>query len=183
MIHRPKIISYLKLGHLLHLMTLLEIILLVVLFQTLQINTWLHEGNLFFRTIFLVPFITAPFFPQFDAYSRYQNYKLIKDHLFVHGFEQRIVKPFIKSRCQRDAVMVAAEELGMKKDCTKYFYHHGYRWYHLLPDFLFTQPQTLTCKAFWLNTFFVKYYQSKHDFKKIKLNVEKGMDEIGLLVS
>ncbi len=148
MIRRSKIISYLKLGYLLHLMTLIEIILLVVLFQSMQINSWLSEGNLFFRIILLTPFAIAPFFPQFDAYSRFQNYKQIKDHLFVGGFKTIIVKPFIKSRCQRDAALVAAEELGMEKDCRIYFYYHGYRWYHLLPDFCLPTRKRLSAKLF-----------------------------------
>lgn len=180
MIHRPKIISYLKLGYLLHLMTLLEIALMANLFQLLEIDVWLNEGILFFKIPLLVPFAVAPLFPQLDAYSRYQNYKQIKDHLFVHGFEQRIIKPFIKSRCQRDAAMVAAEELGMKKDCRKCFYHHGYRWYHLLPDFLFTQPEILIGKAFWLNTFFARYYKPKYDFKKIIITKQKKINTVSL---
>ncbi len=178
MMHRSKIISYLKLGYLLHLMTLLEIILLTILFQTFQINSWLENGNLFFKVILVIPFAILPFFAQFDAYSRYQNYKQLKDHLFIHGFERRIVKPFVKSRCQRDAAFVAAEELGMKKECRKYFYDLGYKWHHFLPDFLSTKPQTLICKSFWLNTFFAKHYKPRFDFKKVNPIADREINQI-----
>ena len=173
MIIRSKSISYLKAGYLLHLMTLLEITLYVFAFQYLKIGEWLNAGNLFWKILLLLPFMVAPFFPQLDAYSRFQNYKQIKDHLYLRGFKIRILKPFIQSRCQRDAAMLAAEELGMKAECKQHFYEQGYRWYHLLPDFLFTHPQTLFCKAFWLNTFFAKKYQAKYDFRKISVEINK----------
>ena len=178
MIIRSKVISYLKVGYLLHIMTLLEIALLIFLFRSCKIGGWLMEGTLFLKMILLLPFAIAPFFPQFDAYSRFQNYKLIKDHLFIRGFQPRILKPFIQSRCQRDAAMVAAEELGMANKCRNHFYDHDYRWYHLLPDFLFTEPSILSCKAFWLNTFFAKKYTARFDYKKIAGNYQEGFNSI-----
>ena len=79
MIIRSKAISYLKVGYLLHIMTLLEIALLIFIFRSCKIGGWLMDGNLFLKMTLLLPFAIAPFFPQFDAYSRFQNYKLIKD--------------------------------------------------------------------------------------------------------
>jgi hypothetical protein len=52
----------------------------------------------------------------------------------------------------------------MAKECKLYFKNQGYRWYHVLPDFLFHQPYYLFQKSFWLNTFFAKYYPAKFDF-------------------
>jgi hypothetical protein len=149
-------------------MTLLEIIVFAGLIQWLHLGIWLTEDPIMLKIPFLLLFIVAPLFPQLDAYSRYQNYKLIKDHLFAHGFQTRILKPFIRSRCQRDAVIVAAEELGLGKECKAHFRKAGYKWYHLLPDFVFKEPATLICSSFWLNTFFAKTYKSKFDFKKMK---------------
>ena len=171
--HHSNIISFLKVSYLLQLVTLLEILLLYSALKSLHITEWLLTGNSIFKAALLFPFIVAPFFPELDAYSRYQNYKLIKDHLFVNGFQPRILRPFIKSRCQRDAVLVAAEELGMTKECKVYFMMQGYRWYHLLPDFVFKEPRTLICRSFWLNTFFAKTYRSKFDFKMINPVIEK----------
>lgn len=180
MIIRSKTISYLKVAYLLHLMTLLELALMIILFKLFQIEEWLMTGNLFLKILVLIPFAVAPFFPQFDAYSRFQNYKLIKDHLFIRGFQPRILKPFIQSRCQRDAAMVAAEELGMANKCSCHFYAHGYRWYHLLPDFLFTEPRILSSKAFWQNTFFAKKYTARFDYKKIADSYQEELNTVSL---
>lgn len=175
MIFRTNLNSYIRVGHLLHLMTLLEIAIFAGLIQWLHLGVWLTEGPIMLKIPFLLPFILAPLFPQLDAYSRFQNYKLIKDHLFAHGFQTRILKPFIRSRCQRDAVIVAAEELGMGKECKAHFREAGYRWYHLLPDFILKEPATLICSSFWLNTFFAKTYTSKFNFKKMKAGTENHL--------
>lgn len=166
---RSLLFTYLKLGYLLHVMTIAEILIIVSFFQNIEIYSWLQEGFLLLKVIFLFLFVTAPIFPQCDARSRFQNYKQVKDHLYLYGFQNRIIKPFAFSRCQRDAVLVAAEELGMEKECKQYFVKLGYRWYHILPSFLFQKPAYLFHKAFWLNTFFVKYYPAKINFSAISL--------------
>jgi len=109
----------------------------------------------------LLSLLVAPIYPQCDARSRYQNYKQVKDHLYLYGFQSRIVKPFSYSRCQRDAVIAAAEELGLEKQCKDYFKSQGYYWYHILPDFLFRHPTYLLHKAFWLNTFLLNTIRLK----------------------
>jgi len=163
--NRPFIITYCKLGYLLHLMTIAEIGLIVLCFQQFHLLQWAQSGNSWIRWGLLFCLIFPPVFPLCDARSRYQNYKQIKDHLFLFGFQNRIVKPFSHSRCQRDAVLAAAEELGYKETCKNYFIAQGYKWHHLMPDFLFNNPKFLFNKQFWLSTFFVKTYHSKVDFK------------------
>ena len=145
-------------------MTILELVLIISCFFQYDLIHRVQNGYTFFRVILIFGFISAPIFPQCDARSRYQNYKQVKDHLFMYGFQPRIIKPFSFSRCQRDAVLAAAEELGMKKECQQYFFEQGHRWYHLLPEFLYPKPGYLFRKAFWLNTFFAKHYESKVDF-------------------
>jgi hypothetical protein len=164
--HRPFIITYYKLGYLLHLMTIAELALIVACFKQFHLIAWAQEGNPFIRWFFLICLVFPPIFPQCDARSRYQNYKQVKDHLFLYGFQCRIIKPFSHSRCQRDAVLAAAEELGYKTECKNYFKAQGYKWHHLMPDFLVYNPQFLFNKQFWLSTFFVKTYKSKVDFSK-----------------
>jgi len=112
----------------------------------------------------MAPAIGMPLFAQLDARSRYQNFKLIRDSLHTHGFQKRILKPFIKSRCQRDAIKAAAGELGMLDLCKQYFKESGYRWYHLLPDVVRTKPSVLLTRNFWVTTIFEKTYHSKFDF-------------------
>jgi hypothetical protein len=164
---RSFFLTYLRLGYLLHVMTIAEIVVIISCFQNFDLISWAKDEFIVLKSVFLIAFVTAPIFPQCDARSRYQNYKQVKDHLYLYGFQPRIIKPFSFSRCQRDAVITAAEELGMEKECTNYFIKQGHRWYHVLPDFLYHKPGYLFQKAFWLNTFFAKYYQSKIDFSAI----------------
>lgn len=137
---------------------MLEILLLTIIFYLLHLNEWLQTGNLIIKLCAITPFLSMPVFPQLDARSRYQNYKMLRDQFYLYGFQPRIVKPFIKSRCQRDAAIVAASELGFEKICKEHFYSKGYRWYHLFPDFVFCNPRFLVCKNFWVTTFFAKKY-------------------------
>jgi hypothetical protein len=157
------LITYLKVGYLLHLFTLVEIFFLYTIYRWLDINVWLNDGSFYLKLLLLSPFISMPFFPQFDARSRYQNYKMLRDQFYFYGFQSRIVKPFIKSRCQRDAALAAAHELGFAEDCIRYFYEKGYRWYNLFPDFVFSRPRFLLTKPFWMTTFFAKKYRAKVD--------------------
>jgi len=165
--HNP-FLAYLKMGYLLHLMTLVELIIIIVCFQNFKIGGWLNNGNFILKSVGLFLFVSAPIFPQCDARSRFQNYKQVKDHLYLYGFQARIIKPFASARCQRDAVIAAAEELGLEKLCKQYFRDQGYRWYHILPEFLFYKPSYLFKKAFWLNTFFAKYYHPKVNFSALE---------------
>ena len=48
-----------------------------------------------------------------DARSRFQDYKRAKDLFFENGFKSRIAKIYVYSKCQRDAVRVAAKDLGL----------------------------------------------------------------------
>lgn len=158
-----RLITYMKVGYLLHLFTLLEIFFLYTIYKQLEIDVWLNQNNFFLKLLLLAPFISMPFFPQLDARSRYQNYKMIRDQFYFYSFQPRIVKPFLKSRCQRDAVLAAAKDLGFADVCKKIFYEKGYRWYHLFPDFIFLRPQFLLTKHFWITTFFTKKYRAKVD--------------------
>ncbi len=171
--HLHKFYTYIKIGQLLHLVTILEIIMLYTVYQWLDIEEWLQHGDFTLRLILLFPFISMPLFPQLDARSRYQNYKMLRDQFYFYGFQPRIVKPFIKSRCQRDAAIVAAEDLGLADACDNHFYQKGYRWYHLFPDFIFTKPHFLLCKHFWLTTFFVKKYHSRVNDVMIRIYKEQ----------
>ncbi len=156
---------YLSVGKFLHIITIIELAIMFLAIPTLLKTDTPHDlfltGLRYHAVAFLV---SLPVFSQLDARSRFQNYKQIKDQIYLYGFDTRILKPVLKSRCQRDAALVSATELGCKKECTDYFKSYGYRWYHLIPDFVFTHPQFLFSKYFWLTTFFVKGYQPKVDY-------------------
>lgn len=161
-----KIISYLKAGYLLHTITVIELTLFFFLFHFADVPLWLSKGYLGLKLMVLSPVVGMPLFAQLDARSRFQDYKLVKDHLFIYGFQKRILKPFVKSRCQRDAIKAAASELGMLIQCNRHFKNMGYRWYHLFPDVIFKKPSVLLEKNFWISTLFMKTYSPKVDFKK-----------------
>ena len=129
---------------------------------------WVQEGNIYLKSFAIFCLIFPPIFPQLDVRSRFQNYKQVKDHFYQYGFQKRIVNPFAHSKCQRDAVIAAAEELGFAQECKKHFDQLGYKWYHVIPDMLVKRPTYLLHKMFWLNTFFVKTYHSKIDYKKLQ---------------
>ena len=102
---------------------------------------------------------TIPFFAIFDARGRYQNYKQVKDTLFNMGYDQRLLRPFMHSKCQRDAVVVAANDLGYSSEVKAYFYKAGYRWYHVLPDAFMANPLVLFSSVFWKRILFTKKYE------------------------
>jgi len=166
-----KIISYLKAGCLLHFVTLTEVLILLLILSLPGVRSWLTGNYTFLKILALTPAITFPVIAQLDARSRYQNYKLIKDNLCIYGFQKRLLKPFIKSRCQRDAIKAAAGELGLLHLCTEYFTASGYRWYHLLPDVVFDKPSVLRTKNFWSTTLFERTYHPKVDFERVNLSV------------
>lgn len=159
-----KYISYIRSGLLLHIVTLIEITVLISSFIFTDIKAWIWDGGEGYRLFFQVTLLSMPVFAQLDARARYQNYKLVKDQLYIYGFQTRIVKPFIKSRCQRDAAFTAANELGMGDKCKIFFKTNGYKWYHILPDVVFSKPQMLFTKKFWITTLFVKSYHPRFDF-------------------
>lgn len=152
------VVSYLRAGLLLNCLTLVEFILLCAAGPELLPN----KSDCLLKSLFkgwLLIFLTSlPVFSQLDARCRYQDYKRVKDQLFRFGFDTRIIKTLLKSRCQRDAARVAALESGYGEYCRAFYRKQGYRWYHILPDFLFSRPQFLISRHFWQSTFFLKTY-------------------------
>lgn len=156
-----KILTYIKTGYLLHLITAGELALLYIMLHVCRAGAWIMEANTAGRFLLLLPLLWSPLFPQLDARSRYQDYKMMKDCFYRLGFDARLIKPFAKSRCQRDALLVAAAEMGVRPQCARYFKARGYRWYHLFPDIVFEKPAVLFTRSFLVTTFFAKTYHSK----------------------
>lgn len=170
-ISKPSVISiryngfirYVRIGAFLHIMGLVGIALF---FTTLQISFYYFEDQQFIfgsmMALLSFCFFTVPFFSEFDAFGRYQNYKQIKDAIYEMGYDDRLIKPFMHSKCQRDAVIVASEDLGYQKEVKSFFYNSGYRRYHILPDAFVKYPLVLFSKLFWKRILFTKHYQLKH---------------------
>ncbi len=158
-----RVIRYLKVGYLLHFMTLAGIALAVVFFQLAQKAYSDQSLLMFLFYAYLAAYgASLPFFSQLDARSRYQNYKLMKDKLYEHGFNTRIITPFTSSRCQRDAIKVAANDLGLGNQMNAYLKQIGFRYYHVLPRLVLRNPGLLVSKIYWEKTLFVRTYTMKH---------------------
>jgi hypothetical protein len=106
-----------------------------------------------------------------DSWSRFQNYKRVKDQFFQYGFKARIADAYIVSRCQRSAVMVAAQELGLEKQLSEHYEMRGVKWFHFIPYFMLQDPLFFFKKAFWSKTFIEKHYKSKFDYRQLNLNI------------
>lgn len=155
--------KYLEVGRWLHSIALCTTFLSAYFLNLAMDARRYHDlsGSIFFGYLsFHV--ITILFFAELDAYSRFQNYKLIKDLILRYGFQVRFIKTVRHSKCQREAAFYAARDLGCADELTRYFHAGGYRWYHILPDFVRTHPEYLFSKHFWSTTFFTKTYHPKY---------------------
>lgn len=164
-IARPPAISAILVGRYLFFIT----IVFVWAFH-LNLSESLHmlrNGSLpIFEGLLTGFFATNVFLSFLDGRSRFQNYKRVKDQLFLRGTKASYLKAVAISRCQREAAMVAATELGLAKEVKKQFHKLGYRWYHFIPDFVFARPFFLTDPHFWKHTFFVPHYTPRFDYRE-----------------
>ena len=165
------VVSYLRAGLLLHIITLLEISLLAVLAPKLLLfKTGFQTETIPVNAGIFLFLATLPIFSQLDARSRFQNYKRVKVQFMNFGFDRRLLRPLLKSRCQRDAAQAAADELGYGSRCRAFYNYRGYRWYHLTPDFLFDDPRVLISRQFWKSTFFLPAYPIEKSRLMAKMN-------------
>lgn len=158
-----KMKMYLLVGRMLHLMLVLGMVLFCLAGRAaLQ---YLDEGQYLLAGLFgyfsLYGF-TLLFFSQLDARSRYQNYKQVKDKIYEHGFQARIIKPFVYSRCQREAIYMASICLNKEKECRQLFRSMGFSWYHILPRLLIQHPSFFFTRKYWETTLFASNYQSRY---------------------
>jgi hypothetical protein len=152
-------VIYLRVGVILHLFCLLTL----TLFSWCFTNLFVTSGWQFIKNLLLsIFFFSHLFTTQLDAYSRYQNYKMVKDLFHIYGFRSLLAKPYSRSKCQRDSVLEAATQLGLRNTAKLYFRNSGYRWYHIIPSVLIEDPFLLFSKGYWQTTLFVPKYTSKY---------------------
>ena len=159
------IIQYYRVGELLHLIALIA---LTSFIYSCNYTIFFFENKRILLTIIYgyTAYLTFGIFlfAELDARSRFQNFKQLRDQLFKYGYDERLLKPMLNSRCQRDAAKVACEYFGYDKLAKQYFYNHGYRWFHIIPDFVFNNPKFLITGNFWYTTFFVSAYKSIRNY-------------------
>jgi hypothetical protein len=158
-------VRFWKVGKLLHIVAAIAITIAAFTFSF--IRNLPYEENIELWYLSLINFIS--FFNMFilaelDGYSRFQNYKQVKDQIYLNGLQERMLKPLAKSSCQREAAILAGSELGLEKAIKNYYFKLGYRWYHILPDFIFKNPLFFFTPLFWRTTFFAQYYKPRVNY-------------------
>ncbi len=158
-----RFLRYFKVGAFLHFISFLSVLILVV---SARIAIGFYEEELYLKSYIWMALalwaFTIPFFSQLDAYGRYQNYKQIKDALYEMSFDRRLIRPFMYSKCQRDAVIIAGDDLGSGNEIRAFYRDQGYRWYHILPDAFVQNPLVLFKGLFWKRILFTQRYELKN---------------------
>jgi hypothetical protein len=166
----PLLFSYWESGKLLHLSVVLFVLESYAYMEALK---WVAaQQYVFWTAVFFACFLFSfahIFLVLADGWSRFQDYKRAKDQLFEYGFKKRILFNYSTSQCQRSAVVVAAKELGFGAEAQKYYAELGYRWYHLLPDFMMRDPFFFYKRYFWRRTFLEKNYRPKYNYHQIRM--------------
>jgi hypothetical protein len=166
------VISYLRVGRLLYYSLVLFI--LEAWFYWYKLEAAYYESDQFFTVIWFCFFLFSfshIYLVMMDGWSRYQNYKLAKDQLYMFGFNRRIADMYIGSKCQRMAVETAAEELGYTQEVSDYYKKKGVKWFHYIPYFMVADPWFLFKKKFWSRTFLEKHYKPRFDFQKMQFDL------------
>ena len=170
---------YYRVGNFLHIVALFA--LLITLYSIYQIwwpGSDSGNSSYYIWLSILIVFGCMCILAELDGYSRFQNYKQLKDQIYLNGYQERLLKPLLKSSCHREAAVVACTELGIGELGKNFFLNRGYRWYHIIPDFVFQYPLFFFSNFFWRTTFFTPYYRSQVDFKELDLStidlIKKG---------
>ncbi len=89
-----------------------------------------------------------------DSLSRFREYIRMRTMFERFGLRKRILWRAAGSRCQRDAALAAAGEIGRVVEARRYFRSLGYRWYHILPDRVVANPLIFFSPSFLVTGFF-----------------------------
>ncbi|MGX9364788.1 hypothetical protein ACTVJH_01955 [Desulfoplanes sp. PS50] len=98
---------------------------------------------------------------QADALSRFQEFRRLLVIMHRYGFRPRFFRLFASSRCQRDAALVAAKQVGHSRVARDYFKSLGYKWYHILPDTIIQNPLRFFHPGFLKFTFIPRQFHKR----------------------
>lgn len=98
---------------------------------------------------------------QAEAWARWQDYCRVRKLFQRHGWRPLFVAPLCRSRCQCDAVLLAAHETGFGEKTRAWFKDKGYRWYHLASDRVMNNPRMLVNAGFLKATFMPPMWNSR----------------------
>ena len=97
---------------------------------------------------------------QLDARSRFREYRRLKNIFMQRGLQERVLEQRTHSKCQRDAIRMAASDAGYKEEVENYFRDKSYKWYDLIPDKIKEYPLYLFNPHFWKTSLFSKASRS-----------------------
>lgn len=164
---RHWILSYLEVGKLLYL-SLGLFILESFLFGRQLMKSYQNNSTfwiIFWMVCFIFSFVHI-FLVLLDGWSRFQNYKRVKDQFYIYGFNTKTANHYKGSKCQRNAILVASKELGLQQEAVSFYLRQGIKWYYFIPQFMVKDPFFMLKQSFWSKTFMEKKYVSKIDFSK-----------------
>jgi len=161
----PLLISYFKVSKWLHIALVLFLIESYFYGNALKEallleNKWLIVFWLFF---FLFSFLHI-FLVLMDSWSRFQNYKRMKDQLYRYGFQPKVANNYLVSKCQRQALKIACKELGFYKEYKRFLKLRAVKWHHFIPYFMMEDPLFMVKSHFWNRTFLEKHYTPKYKY-------------------
>lgn len=119
---------------------------LVSLFLATRANVWWGSG---FGVLAVLAFL--------DSWGRCRDFVALveKFKLYQHNVIysmaglSRHLSPWMKTHCQREAIRVAAWWVGYSSTADYILWRAGYRWYHLLPDWMWRRPGLFLTQRFW----------------------------------
>lgn len=181
MIDIHQFIRYYKVGNFLHIVALLAFSFDVVAISKLFVLSYSSSPVTYMLWVSVLVIFGSMFvLAELDGYSRFQNYKQVKDQVYMNGYQERLLKPLTRSSCQREAAILACEELGLSIEVKRYFWEKGYRWFHIIPDFVWVHPFFFFSEFFWRTTFFTPHYKPKFNYNDLDLSnldlITKGMN-------
>ena len=164
-------IRYYKVGRFLHIVALFAFSITVyAAIAILPLSYSENQGDFLLWGAVLIVFGSMGILAELDGFSRFQNYKQLKDQIYFNGYQERLLKPMLRSSCQRDAALITCDELGLEKEIRDFFKGRGYRWYHIIPDFVFQYPHFFFSAFFWRTTFFTPYYKARVDYSLLDIS-------------
>ncbi len=119
----------------------------------LALSSLEDTGPFVWRTAFSLFCFSVSLCSFADGLCRYREYRRFKRLFRRYGFRSRIAGQGAQSRCQRDAILIAASDTGHQHQARLFFRSLGYRWYHLLPDQIITNPWHFFRPEFLRSTF------------------------------
>jgi hypothetical protein len=96
-----------------------------------------------------IVFVVAGIFFLLDACARLAEYKRWRMRLQQGADLDDLIERKRHTRCQREIVVAAAKQIGQAEYVRIAYYSMGYRWYHILPDWMFSNPGNLISSKWW----------------------------------